>query len=312
MLYAGRYQEAADAAKQVIDLNVYSLYPSYEKLFTYAAEGNQEVILDKEFIKNSYKNNIFKLIGPWSQQNSNSTYVPTKALTDSYPMNNGKDITDPTSGYDPYLPYNNRDPRLKYSIFIPGDKLPNNSIYNSRPGSGTADAVDFSWFATQTGFNIKKYLNAEDFADPTNGGINLVLIRYADLLLMYAEAKMELNQADQSVLDAINKVRQRSDVNLPPITVLPTQAKLRSIIRNERKTELAFEGLRYFDLRRWKIAEEVIPGKVYGLQYVDNGTLKTIEVPAFARVFNKNRDYIWPVPQREIELNPRLTQNTNW
>lgn len=312
MLFAGRFQAAAAAAKQVMDLNVYSLYPSYEKLFTYAAENNQEVILDKQFIKNNYKNNIFQLMGPWSQRNSNSAYVPTKNLVDAYQMRNGKDITDPSSGFNPQDPYLNRDPRLRYSIFTLGDQLPDGKKFNSKPGSGTADAVDFSWFSTSTGFNVKKYITKEDLSEPANGGLNIILLRYADVLLMYAEAKIEANQIDQSVLDAINKVRQRPDVNMPAIKGTFSQSELRNLVRQERAVELAFEGQRYFDIRRWKIAENVIPGAVYGMTYSDNGTLKTIKVPAFERVFNKNRDYLWPIPQKERELNSQLTQNPNW
>lgn len=313
MLYAGRYQEAAAAAKQVMDLNIYSLYPSYEKLFTYAGENNQEVILDKQFIKDNYKNNIFLFMAPWSQlNNSGSWYVPTQKLVDAYQMNNGKDITDLTSGFNPQDPYIDRDPRLRYSIFVLGDTLPNGKIYDSRPGSGTADAVDFSWFTTNTGFNVKKYINKEDLADPANGGINIILLRYADVLLMYAEAKIEANEIDQSVLEAINNVRERPDVNMPAIAGISSQSELRNIVRHERLVELAFEGQRYFDIRRWKIAEDVMPGKVYGMTYSDNGTLKTIEVPAYERTFNKNRDYLWPIPQKEREINPQLKQNPNW
>lgn len=312
MLYAGRYPQAAEAAKQVIDLNVYSLYPSYEKLFSYAAENNAEVILDKQFIKNNYKNAVFWLMGPWSQLNSRSSFVPTQKLTDAYQMANGKNISDPASGYNPREPYANRDPRLRYTIFNLGDQLPDGKRYNSMPGSGTADAVDFSWFSTNTGFNVKKYINKEDLAEPANGGINLILLRYADVLLMYAEARIEANQIDASVLEAINQVRQRPDVNMPAITGVSDQATLRQILRQERLAELAFEGQRFFDIRRWRIAEEVMPGKVFGLTYQENGTLKTIEVPAFDKVFNKNRDYLWPIPQKERELNPQLTQNPNW
>ncbi len=76
--------------------------------------------------------------------------------------------------------------------------------------------------------------------------------------------------------------------------------------------ELAFEGFRYFDIRPWKVAEDVMPGKVYGLTYLENGTIYTVDVPAFDIVFNKSRDYLWPIPQRERELIPQLTQNPNW
>ncbi len=313
MLYAGRYTESASAAKQVMDLNVYNLYTSYERLFTYAAENNVEVILDKQFTKDTYSNNVFRLMGSWSQQQSTNYFVPTKKLADAYYMTNGKDITDPASGYNPQNPYANRDPRLRYTVFLIGDPLPDGKIYNSRPGSGMADAVDFSVFSTSTGFTLKKYINKEDLAQPVNGGINLILIRYAEVLLTYAEAKTEANQIDQSVVDAINRIRQRPDVNMPVIATIPSQAELRAIVRHERLVELAFEGLRYFDIRRWRTAETVVPGTVSGITYSDNNSVvKTIELQSFQKVFNKNRDYLWPVPQREIELNPNLGQNPNW
>jgi hypothetical protein len=312
MLYAGRYDLAAQESKKVIDLNVYKLYSSYEKLFTYAAEGNEEVILDKQYVKNNYSNTVFQLFGPWSQRNSNSSIVPTKNLVDSYPMSNGKKITDAGSGYNPDEPYKNRDPRLGFTLFVKSDKLPDGTTYNSDPGNGTADAVDFSWFATSTGYNFQKYINPEDLPQPTNSGINIILIRYADVLLTYAESKIELNTIDQSVYDAINQVRMRADVQLPAIVNTLSQSELREVVRNERKLEFAFEGLRYFDIRRWKLSESVVPGKVLGITYLKSGVRTVIEVPAFDKVFNKNRDYLWPVPQREMELNNSLVQNPNW
>lgn len=311
MLYAGRYQQAADAAKAVMDLNTYSLYASYKNLFSYAAENNPEVILDIQYVQDTYSNNLFQVLAPRSV-NANSKWVPTKKIVDAYQMTNGKDITDPTSGYDPANPYKNRDPRLKYSIFVPGDSLPNDKIFNSLPNSTTGDAVGSSFTVSPTGFNVKKYVNKEDLAKPANSGINIILIRYAEILLTYAEAKIELNQIDATVYDAINKVRQRGDVNMPAITTGKTQAELRGIVRKERMVEFAFEGLRFFDIRRWKIAEQVMPGKVFGLTYKDTGgNLVTVEVPGWTQVWD-NKNYLWPIPQKEIELNPNLTQNQGW
>jgi hypothetical protein len=315
LLYAGRYPEAAAAAKEVMDQNQYDLYPAYDKLFTYAAENNQEVIFDKQFVKDTYSNNMFSLLTPASvfASGNSSSVVPTKQAVDAYQMTNGKDITDPGSGFDPKNPYANRDPRLRFSIFVIGDNLPNGKLYDSRPGSGTGDAIGYSENSTGTGFNVKKYLNAEDLSQPSNNGINLIFMRYAEVLLIYAEAKIEANQLDQSVLDAINKVRQRPSVNMPPVTAITSQQEMRALVRRERQVELAFEGLRYFDVRRWRTAEQVIPGILYGMTYADaDGSLKTITLPSFVKVFNKNRDYLWPIPQREKELNPNLTQNPNW
>ena len=312
-LFAGRYQLAVDAADQVMKSGTYALLESYQKLFLYASENNKEVILDKEFIKDSYSHNVFSLIGPYSQKNSGSTYVPTKTLVDAYETTDGKSITDPTSGFDPYNPYLKRDPRLRFSVFLDGDILPSGIVFHPNPNSGTADAIGSTYIASTTGYNIKKYINTEDYANPTNSGINIILLRYAEVLLTYAEAKIELNQLDQSVYDAINLVRnKRDDVKLPSIATGLSQSALRTIVRHERMVELAFEGQRLFDIRRWKIAETVMVGPVYGITYVSNGQLVTVQSVAFNRVFDKTRHYLWPIPQKETNLNKNLTQNPNW
>ncbi|MCA0231096.1 MAG: RagB/SusD family nutrient uptake outer membrane protein [Bacteroidetes bacterium] len=311
-LWAGRYQEAADAAKAVIDSKTYALYSSYANLFSYAAENNSEVILDKQFIKDTYSNNVFASMGPYSQRTANNTYVPTKALVDAYPMANGKDITDPTSSFDPKNPYANRDPRLRASIFVQGDDLPDGKKFDPRPTSGTADAIGNTYLATSTGFVLKKYINKEDLTTGGNCGINIVLLRYAEVLLTYAEAKIELNQIDATVYDAINQIRQRADVKLPALATGLSQAQLRDAVRKERLLELAFEGLRLFDIRRWKIAEKVMVGDVYGMTYADGADLKTIQIASFTRVFDPAKHYLWPIPQKERELNPELTQNSGW
>lgn len=311
-LYAGRYQDAVNAAQKVFDLNLYSLYPDYEKLFSYSAEGNEEIILDRQFLKDVLSNNVFSTMAPYSQATSNNFYVPTKAIADMYPMNNGLSISDINSGFDKSNPYENRDPRMHYSMFIPGDILPNGKVFNPSPNSGTPDAIGSTFNATSTGYTIKKYINNEDLGNPSNNGINSILIRYAEVLLTYAEAKIELDQIDNTVFHAINQIRQRSDVNLPPLSNALNRDQLRETVRRERTLELAFEGFRMFDIRRWKIAETVIPGSVYGITYLENGQLQTIQVPSFIKGFNKNRDYLWPIPQNEKILNPNLGQNPNW
>jgi hypothetical protein len=232
---------------------------------------------------------------------------------DAFETIDGKSITDPTSGFDPYNPYLKRDPRLRFSVYLDGDPLPSGITFRPIPTSGTADAIGSTYIASTTGFNIKKYLNPEDFANPSNSGINIILLRYAEVLLTYAEAKIELNQLDQTVYDAINAVRnKRDDVKLPNITAGLSQSALRTIVRHERQVELAFEGQRLFDIRRWKIAENVMVGPVYGITYVSNGQLVTVQSVAFNRVFDKSRHYLWPIPQKERNLNPKLVQNPNW
>ena len=311
MLYAKRYDKAAELAKAVIDLGVYSLYPSYQMLFSYVAENNSEVILNKEFVKNVYANDVMELFAPFSILSNGVVIVPLKKITDGYQMTNGKNIDEAGSGFDPYDPYKNRDPRLKYSIYVPGDILPTGDLFDSRPNSGAADAVGSNYQVSVTGFNVKKYINVEDISELNNSGININLLRYAEILLTYAESKIELDQIDASVYEAINEVRQRPDVNMPLINTSQTQSELRETVRHERMVELAFEGQRFFDIRRWGIATEVINVPIEGLTYVNNGQLETIVQPAFVRSFQL-RDYFWPIPQKEIDLNKNLKQNQGW
>jgi len=311
-LWAGNYAAAAADAKSVMDLKVYAIYPEYGKLFSYAAENNVEVILDKQFLAGIYSHNAFAFMGPYSQKSSGSNYVPTKALTDLYPMKNGKAISDPTSGFDPKNPYLGRDPRMGFSLFLEGDKLPSGVLFGAIPGKGGSDEVGRTQYNTSTGFSLKKYIPTDDFANPGNSGLNFILLRYAEILLTYAEAKIELNQIDATVYDAINQVRTRSDVGLPPLPSTLNQSQLRDAVRLERTLELAWEGWRLFDIRRWKIAQNVMQGKVFGMTYFVGNNPKTVEVPSVLRVFDPSKHYLWPIPQKEKTLNPTLGQNPGW
>tara|TARA_R110002049_G_scaffold309289_2_gene520245 strand:+ start:26506 stop:28101 length:1596 start_codon:yes stop_codon:yes gene_type:complete len=313
MLWAGRYLEAKNAAKTIIDTENYELYPNYETLFSYQAENNTEVILDKQFIKDTYSNNVFHVLAPFSQNSSTSDFYPSGNMIDAYEMDNGLAIDDPTSTFDPSNPYNDRDPRLSYSVFVHGDLLPDGTIYDPRPNFGGRDDINLGFQTTGTGFNIKKYVNQQDLSDTQNNGINIILIRYADVLLMYAESKIELNEIDQSVYDAINDIRERNDVNMPQIGTGLSQQELREIVRHERLVELAFEGLRLFDIKRWQIAPDVMNGKIPGLTYTDNNDdLQTYYMTDYQRAFSAPRDYLWPIPQKEMEINPNYVQNTGY
>jgi len=318
-LYAGRFQIAADAAKQVIDANVYSLHPNYGDLFLYAGETSPERIFTHNYAKTTQasgqNNNIFGEYGPYTNSAS-ATVVPIRQLVDSYLMKDGLPITT-SPLYNPKawtpedtLSYtSNRDPRLAFTILYPGAPW-DGGVFDSRPRgiSSKPEAIDLqNAQVSVTGFNIRKYIDVADKTDRGNGGIDIILMRYADVLLMYAEAKFELGQgADPTALDAFNAVRQR--VGMPTVTTL-TQ----DLIRNERRVELAFEGLRLFDIRRWQIADQVMPvGAVCGIDYI-NAAAETVRAcqPASARQFPP-RAYLWPIPQVEIDLNSNLQQNPGY
>lgn len=311
-LRANRYEEAKVVAKEIMDMGIYKLYPNYEDLFKYAGQNSGEIIFDKQYIPTTYNNGLSNWLSPRSSFGG-SYIVPLKDLVDSYEMINGSNINDPESGYDPYHPYINRDPRLESTVWTSGDTLYTGEVFKPYPNQdpvGT-DAVDNgSQYTSPTGFNFNKYVNPEDLKqNNSNSSNNIILIRYAEVLLSYAEAKVETNDIDASVYQAINDVRQR--VGMPSIAQGRSQGELRNIVRHERKVEFPLEGLRYFDVRRWGIAEKVIPGQTYGFTYLnESGKLDTIK--AEYRKFNPARDHLWPIPQRELNVNPNLTQNPEY
>jgi hypothetical protein len=294
-LFAGandpaKWQAAADAAQAVMTLSGtgYGLYADYRGLFLPQNENNKEVIFDVQFIYPDLGNS-FDLID--KQYNTNA---PLLDIAQAYTMKNGLPITDPASGYDPAHPYANRDPRLYQTIVYPGDTFMTVPVTPSR-------------FAI-TGYGLKKYSIYDKGAPPSGksdlkGGqseTNYILLRYADVLLMYAEAKNEASGPDASVFSALNSVRSRA--GLPAVSTALTQDSLRSVIRHERRVEFAGEGMYYNDIRRWKTAEQVLGQSIY--KY-DGSKIET-------RKFNPARDYWWPIPQTEKDLNPNLTQNDGY
>jgi starch-binding outer membrane protein, SusD/RagB family len=313
-LYAGRYQIAADAAKQVIDGNVFSLHPSYAQLFTYAGENSKEAIFVRGYAKTAQAsgqtNGVFGEYGPPTNSGPGRV-VPIKNLVDFYQMTDGLPITaSPLFKNNPYpnaagTVYDNRDPRMAATILYPGASW-DGGIFDSRPvGLSTKpEAINLgNENVSVTGYNLRKWIDLTDKADRGNGGIDLILMRYADILLMYAEAKLALNQPDAAALAALNLVRVRA--GMPPFTVLNE-----TNLRYERRVELAFEGLRLFDIRRWKIAAQVmVMPSAAGIEYINAaGTRVLAAQPASARQF-PTRAYLWPIPQTELDLNPNLTQN---
>lgn len=311
-LYEARWQAAADAAQAVTALNVYSLHPDFRALFTYTGERSPEIILDEEYLQSQRSHNVFGDLAPRSAQGL-SRVVPLRALVDEFYMSDGLPLTQsPLYKSHPDSQYLNRDARLYGTLLYPGAPcsfcVPA-GVYDSRPSSLTADRVLRDIDATATGYQQLKYVDPADAAARTNSGLNMIVLRYADVLLMYAEAKTELGQLDASVTDAINQVRRRA--GMPDVPAGLSQDSLRSVVRHERRVELALEGLRLFDIRRWRIADQVMPGTTHGIDYIDatTGLQQTIvgELRGFA-----SRNYLWPVPARELGLNPNLTQNPGY
>jgi len=257
---------------------------------------------------------------PLSTGARSNNLAPTQELVDSYIMTNGKAITDAGSGYDENNPYVNRDPRLSatvvYDQFVWKNADGSTQKIYIKPGSSPAGQEQNEYKAsgqgTATGYYWRKYW--DPVSVPTlQFGSNLILIRYAEVLLMYAEAKNSLGQMTSDVWDkTIKALRQRAGFTDAGALDFPgAGADLTSIIRNERRSEFALEGLRIDDIRRWKMAETVMNGWAHGARYgdpaVDNGYLR-----AQLRTFDKNKHYLWPIPSSELVKDSKLTQNPNY
>ncbi|GAB2796179.1 RagB/SusD family nutrient uptake outer membrane protein [Rhabdobacter roseus] len=337
-LYNQQWETAAQAAQELMQLNVYQLHNNYGQLFMYAGQNSSEIILATQFLKgisvHSTPRQFYSRIAL-----GHSNKIPVQALVDSYEATDGRSI-DKSTVFDPAKPFANRDPRLGYTVVLP-QSLFINFIFETHPdslqtwsyASGTPRRVQNEEathaYASFSGYLWRKYADVGDKDDRDNSDLNIILFRYAEVLLNYAEAKIELNQLDQSVYDAINAVRTRPTVNMPPIAAGKTQEELRYIVRRERKYELAGEGLRLFDIRRWGIMKEVMPGNLLGrvqraflanAPRIDEHATPHYENVANAsqmrvietRLFDPNRDQLWPIPRIELETNPALQQNPNY
>lgn len=309
-----KWQKAADANKSVIDLNVYSLYPDYAKLFK--DDNNQEVIFDMQFaypylITGSSEEIVGSNFELEPQSVTWGMVRPTQDYVDMFEMTNGKAITDPGSKYDPQNPYVNRDPRFYASIYFNGTQLRGNTVetfVNGKNGPGLND--EFGTSSNMTGYYCRKLVDesipAAYLVDEIKA--NWILIRYAQILLNYAEAEIELGK-EAEALKYINMVRNR--VGMPPSEA--SGNALVKLYRNERAVELGMEGERYFDIRRWKIAEDLLNGPLHKMMITknDNGTF-SYDVQVMAPRSFPSRMYLWPIPSDEIHKNKNLVQNPGY
>lgn len=347
-LYNERYDVAAQTARQVMDEGVYALHPSYEEMFQYEGVRNSGVILDVPYQTGVSTHNIprrhgSRNVGAWSQS------VPSQFAVDAYEATDGEPI-DESAVYDAANPFEERDPRLDASLIRPQDTW-GGFVFETHPDSTETWEVDEQGnrtarmanqdvtnpFATFTGYLWRKYTDPEDYPQRIDQSeLNFMLIRYAEVLLTYAEAQIEAGNIDASVLDAINRVRARaygadlSQTTEYPAVTTTNQSELREIVRRERKVEFAGEGLRLFDIHRWRIAEEVMNGALVGRP---RGAYSTVPGPPAIddasghpsydgmmdlfrevepRSFNPDRDYRWAIPQAEVDVNDEVTQNPGY
>ena len=305
-----KWQKAADANKAVIDLGIYSLYSNYKNLFLQLAAYNSETIWQRPY------NNLVDfelavevaLYPPGS--NGRAQLSPIHNLVADYETLNGLlPKNDPS--YNPQNPYVNRDPRLNATI------LYDSSLFKGRRiqiFTGGVDADIPGSTTPRPGYYLRKF-NDTTITDPITtriGNTPWTFFRYAEILLNYAEASYYLGD-EVTCRTYINKVRSRPGVLMPNVT--ESGAALLVRLQNERRIELAFEGHRYFDVRRWKIAPTVLNINAQAMAVTKDPVsgVRTYTVKDMLPVrafFDKN--YLLPIPQTEIDRDRSLVQNQGY
>lgn len=316
-----RWQKAADAAQAVISSGYYSLYvdnttaPGYGFYNVFLKRVNDELI----FARLRPANKDFESFYNPPTRGGNNYHWPTHNLAEAFPMKNGKSITDATSGYSAANPYNNRDPRFGYTITYNGSLYYRASAGAQQPVYTYVNAAqDGFGIRTTTGYYVRKMCDANTSA---GGGANTergwVLMRYAEVLLNYAEAVNETGHPELAYPKLI-ELRQRAGIepgadNQYGLAPNMTVEQMRTLIQNERRIELAFEEHRFWDMRRWKIGVAVGNGYNKCMKITNNSGTYTYEVVNSIRTHNFREEmYLFPIMQSEISKMPSMIQNPGW
>ena len=322
-----KWQKAADAAESLLNSG-YTLYSNYGKCFqTLSGEVNNEIIFGRLFtISNSHQMPMVNLgrrwgaYGGWGAGNG-----PSQNLVDDYEMANGNPAfiyvsgvktANITGGYDPQNPYKNRGPRFDATIQHDGTVYRGTTLemwIGSDSKTWGFDSYKQSGDNPRTNYVINKFMPDVNIALNwqtyyTNPWMHF---RLAEIYLNYAEAKFELGDEPNCRL-YINKVRARA--GMPDLAATVTGEELRSRLYNERRIELALEGHRFFDVRRWKIAMVTENTPIFGMDIIKNATtgVKTYTpIQLLVRSFTESM-YLLPIEANEISRNPNITQTPGW
>jgi starch-binding outer membrane protein, SusD/RagB family len=313
---ASKWADAAAAAKEVMDLNQFSLVtnlsadPSENYRLLFVSPPTQEDIFFREYTSTSPSMAMERMNAPNGYGGWGGN-CPMQNLVDDYEMENGLPITDVASGYDEQDPYVDRDPRFYATILHNGASYRGRQVETFLPSGKDSPDGNEPWNTSPTGYYLRKFLKESIGLDDWNnmGTATWRYFRYAEILLNYAEAQNEAVGADQSVYDAVNAIRSRA--GMPDLPAGLTQSEMRDRIRNERRIELAYEEHRYFDVRRWLIAEVVENKSAQGMSITKSGgTLTFTRKEALGgKTFNQQH-YWFPLPIQEINAsNGVLQQN---
>jgi tetratricopeptide (TPR) repeat protein len=313
-----KYTEAIKTYQQIIDFGDNVIAPDYKTLFNPVNINSSENIFTINYIGGQFANFLPQhtypaIAGGWH------FICPLESLASSYDFTDGTPFSYTSPLWKPANMAQNRDPRFAATFIWPNSTFAGKTYVCSPDSAKSVDQLtNGAKQATRTGYGIRKFFD-ETFTGSllTGYGGGYPVIRYAEVLLSYLEANLEAGQPiTQDMLNkTINKVRGRASVNMPPV-IVTDPALLRPILRKERRIELAFEGIRWWDIKRWDIGGQVLVGDFYGASFP--GTKTTLNKPASVGVdpysrwyvckkaFRTASDYYWPIPQTEQNINPNL------
>lgn len=298
-LYQNDYPKVLELVQQIDAIGKYSLFPSYRGLFLPENENNQEVIFDVQYIsgENSQGTFIDQFCGTGTGSfTRGSRYVPTDDLVKAYETLDGSPVNSEK-------PYENRDPRLGFTIVVPGSYILDHRFPNYLYPGGAFNHPGNRLKHLST----RKYRMQTLASLPPSGQsfINNIVIRYADVLLAKAEAIIETNGNIDEAVQLINRIRtERNDVKITSLSTGLSQAQARQKLRHERRIEFALEGLYWSDIKRWKIGKEIYPVVVKDHL---GGIIETKFPDGYLEFYD-----LLPIPLSELSLNEKLVQNPGW
>lgn len=350
-------QKVVNFTNSVINSGEYELYPNYRKLFMYEGENSKEALIRDYFSISAGKTHQY----PWRAipRTSGGTIIfhPLQNLIDAYECTDGKPI-DESPLYEPTNPFTNRDPRLSATILLPrvsdenDNTITNGTVWDGREykteigssydsiyienGTEILNQDVISPYRSWTGLGFLKYLDPIDIPNNRESTLSHMLMRYAEILLMNAEARIELNDDLGKAAEYMNMVRARAYgmsyseyLEHPSHIVATSQSQMRGYLRRERRVEFAVEGFRYKDLKRWGVEYEVLNEGVLGRPdkyWKMTGLIPEIDESGIVHYSNEileqlwfvaDRTYeshynLWPIPQNELDFNPDLGQNPGY
>jgi hypothetical protein len=318
---AAKWQAAADAAKEVMNLNVFQLHTPLNTLFI--TRTSKEIIFSFQRGKTDDLERALAPIGYLSPNASNGYISPSQNLVDAFPSANGRAIDEAgNTTYNPANPYTNRDPRLALTVFTNGSMWLNRAVETFEGGK---DKPGGAATQTRTGYYMRKFLgNLNTSTAYSTQDHNYTIFRYAEILLNYAEAINESGMGTQQTeaFNQLKAIRLRAGIPIGStagyqhgLKIATTQNELREAIRLERRIEMAFEEQRYWDVRRWKIAEQVWTNKtVRGVTITKDPVTNMLsyQPKTEVNIVFAPKMYLYPIPYDEIIANPNLTQNPGW